>query len=254
MSATDRRSTTRRSVGWPALLGLLVSFALLPAFFGVIVLHRSGGSVEFPDQESVSTLAGEKVFELGLVVLAITWLRWWPVVLHERHRVRRWVWLVPGTFLLASIAMVDYSRLREAGILLAATLVLSILLIAVSEELMFRGLVLTFLRDRAPEWVAAVGSSVLFGLFHVPAGPINVVSSMVFGYLLYYTRRVSGGLLVPIVIHAAWDVAVFSGLTTATPATDSATGFTLVLVMVALLIVMVAGRRAAEPAPAEPAA
>jgi CAAX protease family protein len=236
----------RRHLSWFGLIALLVAFTLVPAILDVFVLHREGDDA-FPDQGSVTGFALSKGIGLVIVVLAISALRWWPAVLAEELRTRRWVWVVPISLLVASVATIDYGRLATAGVVLGLTLLLGTLFIGASEELLFRGVTLTFLRDRHPEWVAALGSSLLFGAFHVLGGPVHMVSSAIFGYLLYYVRRASGGIWLPILVHAAWDFSVFSGVTTAVPEVDPDTGFILNALSVVLLIALLVGRRTAEP-------
>lgn len=237
---------TRRPLSWVGLVLLLVAFTMVPAIIDVIVVHGSGEYL-FPDQSAVTKLVLVKAIAVIIVVAPITALRWWPVVLHEDLRTRPWVWVVPVMLLVASVATVDYSRLAAAGLPLALTLLLAALLIGVSEEFMFRGVLLTFLRDRYREWIAALVSALLFGAFHFLAGPIQVLSSAIMGYLLYYTRRVSGGIWVPIVMHAAWDYSVFTGYTTAHPAVDPDTSLILFLLSVVAFIALLVGHRAAEP-------
>ena len=227
----------RRSLSWVGLIALLVAFTMVPAFIDVLVVHGSGEYV-FPDQAAVNDLALVKGIGVVIVVLAISALRWWPAVLREKLRTRRWVWIVPITLLLASVATIDYARLQTAGLMLALTLLLGTLFIGASEELLFRGVVLTFLRDRYREWIAATVTAVLFGAIHFLAGPVQIVASAIFGYLLYYIRRVSGGIWLPILVHTAWDFSVFSGFTTADPAVDPDTSLILFLLSVVLLVVL----------------
>ncbi len=40
---------------------------------------------------------------------------------------------------------------------------------------------------------------------------LQVVVTMVAGYFFYLTRRVSGGLVVPAVLHGLWDFGLFTG-------------------------------------------
>lgn len=237
---------TRRNLSWLGLIALLVAFTMVPAFIDVLVVHGSG-QYEFPDQDSVNDLMIVKAIGVVIVVLVISALRWWPVVLHEELRTRRWVWIVPITLLVASIATIDYSRLGTAGIALGVGLLVGTLFIGVSEELLFRGVVLTFMRDRYREWIAATVTAVLFGAIHFLAGPVQIVASAIFGYLLYYVRRVSGGIVMPILVHTAWDYSVFTAYTTANPAVDDDTSLILFLLSVVLTVALLVGHRAAEP-------
>lgn len=251
----DAAPDRRRRLGWPMLVGLLVVFALLPSFVAVFAFGARS-NFSFPDQETVTHEALTVAIGLLVVVAFVSWLRWWPEVLHEQLRTGRWVWLVPASILAVSIALADYGRMREAGAAIIGTLLLAVLFIAAGEELLFRGVVLLFLRGRQREAIAAMLSSLMFGLIHFPAGPVQVVSSMVFGYLLYLTRRVSGGLVLPIAVHAAWDFSVFTSATTATPSSGSNASVALALLSVVLLVVVaVAHRRIDVPAqPDGPAA
>jgi membrane protease YdiL (CAAX protease family) len=237
---------TRRNLSWVGLIVLLVAFTMVPAFIDVLVVHGSG-QYEFPDQDSVNDLMIVKAVGVAIVVLAISVLRWWPVVLHEQLRTRRWVWIVPIVLLVASVATIDYGRLGTAGIALGVGLLVGTLFIGVSEELLFRGVVLTFMRDRYREWIAATVTAVLFGAIHFLAGPVQIVASAIFGYLLYYVRRVSGGIAMPIVVHTAWDYAVFSAYTTDDPVVDDDTSLILFVLSVVLLLAVLVGHRAAEP-------
>ena len=240
---------THRPMSWVALIGVLLAFMLLPAIVDVVVLkHSSTG--DYPDQDSVNVLLIGQSIALAIVVLAISLARWWPVVLHERLRVRPWVWIVAAIPVVTALALTDYGRLATAGLTLSMTLLLGTLLIGVSEELLYRGVVLTFLRDRYREVIAAVGTTLIFGLSHITAGPLGVLASGVFGYLLYYMRRVSGGILVPIVVHTVYDFSIFSALTTAEPAESGNASFALFLLALVLLLVMIVFHRRAElPAP-----
>ena len=245
-AAAATAPATRRNLSWFGLVALLVAFTMVPAFIDVLVVRGSGEYV-FPDQDSVNDLVIVKGIGVVIVLLAISALRWWPVVLREELRTRRWVWIVPITLLVASIATIDYGRLATAGIVLGLALLVGTLFIGVSEELLFRGVVLTFMRDRYREWIAATVTAVLFGAIHFLAGPVQIVASAIFGYLLYYVRRVSGGIVMPVLVHTAWDFAVFTGFTTADPAVDPDTSLILFLLSAVLLLVVLVGHRAAEP-------
>jgi uncharacterized protein len=155
--------------------------------------------------------------------------------------------VVPITLLVVSVARVDYTRLSTAGPAITLTLLLGTMLIATTEELMFRGVVLTFMRDRYREVPAAIVTTILFGLAHFPAGLLSVIAALLTGHLLYYARRVSGGLLVPIVVHGMFDFSIYSAATTADPGDDGSTGLILFLVSLVLLIAMIALHRLAAP-------
>lgn len=239
-------SDGRRRLSWPKLAALLVGFALVPAFFSVLVVH--GDEIDsYPDVESVvRALIADTLVMLAIACLAIWRLGWWRLVLRERRRTRSWVWVVPITLAATSLATVDYPRLHDAGLNVTSTLLLATLLIATAEELMFRGVVLQALRDRHREGLAALLTALLFGAFHLTAGPLAGISSAIGGYLYYASRRVSGGLVVPILAHALWDFSIYSHLASSDAAESTSGPVVLLLVAAALLLVLVAGRRAVD--------
>ena len=250
MVATSSTSDGRRRLSWPKLLAWLLAFALGPAFFSVLVVH--GDEVEsFAGVEDVVRAEiADTLLMLAIACFVVWRLGWWDVVLHERRRARRWVWIVPAALVSTSVATIDYSRLASAGAKVTVMLVVATLLIGAAEELMFRGIVLQAFRDRHREGVAAVATALLFGALHLIAGPLAGVSSAIGGYLYYASRRVSGGLLVPIVAHAAWDFSILSNSATSDPA-DSASGpLVLFLVSIALLVLLVIRRGAVGVPPA----
>jgi hypothetical protein len=149
----------------------------------------------------------------------------------------------------------DYANLARVGSALVATLAVSTLATGLSEELMFRGLALQAFRDRVSEGWAAALSSGLFGALHLlnalVAGGGAVVQALlagVLGYFLYLTRRVSGGILLPIIVHWVFDFSAFStdiGLQEP-PTSDAAFyGFLVILALGVVLLVM---RRRITPA------
>ena len=102
-----------RPMSWVALIGVLLAFMLLPAIVDVVVLkHSSTG--DYPDQDSVNVLLIGQSIALAIVVLTISLARWWPVVLHERLRVRPWVWIVAALPVVTALAMTDYGRLGDS--------------------------------------------------------------------------------------------------------------------------------------------
>lgn len=245
VSAADER----RRMTWSFLVISLLAFFFLDAIVSVIVVHGDEVRDELTSVSNVTRafLVPEAVSVL--VACAVVYrLGWWNLVLHERLRAARWVWVVPIAFLVASVALVDYGRLRVAGAAVALALLLATLLIAVGEELMFRGVVLQAMRDRYSETTAALVTALLFGGSHIVSGPLNIVMSALFGYLLYWCRRVSGGLAVPIVVHALWDFCVFSGWTTPDKAEAPAAPFVLSLLTFALLVLLAVRRKSLAPA------
>jgi hypothetical protein len=237
-------------MSWSFLATSLLAFFFLDAIVSVIVVHGDDVREELTSVSNVTRAFIVPEAVSVLVACAVTQrLGWWDLVLHERRRAPRWVWIVPIAFTVASLALVDYGRLRIAGPAVTFALLLGTLLVAVGEELMFRGVVLQTMRDRYSERTAALVTAAMFGCSHFLAGPLNVLLSGLFGYSLYWCRRVSGGLLVAIVVHALWDFCVFSGWTTPDRSEAPAAPLVLSVLTLALLVLLAVRRKSLERLP-----
>jgi membrane protease YdiL (CAAX protease family) len=92
----------------------------------------------------------------------------------------------------------------------AALLVLLVLLLeAVPEELVFRGLLYGMLAERLPSWAAVVGQTALFCLFGALIGAATSLDRLVlfalFGLAMGASRAVTGSVLTTIGFHAAFQ-------------------------------------------------
>ena len=63
------------------------------------------------------------------------------------------------------------------------------------------------------------------------------------GYMLYLCRRVSGGLILPIVVHWVWDFSTYSSEVGIDDIDASDTAFYLFLLTFGLVVVVLVGRR-----------
>ena len=83
------------------------------------------------------------------------------------------------------------------------------LVVAVGEEVLFRGIVFRMIDDRWGTWVALVVSALIFGFVHITNDNATVWSSVAIaveaGLLLGAAYKWSGTLWVPIGIHWAWN-------------------------------------------------
>lgn len=92
----------------------------------------------------------------------------------------------------------------------------SILFVGPAEELLFRGAVQGRLRQSWGMWPAIVSATVLFGLVHIPAitGGFGAQLSYallvgILGLLLGYLYEYTGNILVPSLIHGAYNATLF---------------------------------------------
>jgi len=252
--------STQRSLGiWP-YIAVVVAYLVIIQGFGLLFtigIDRGDYGVFTRVEEVVRGAFLPVLLSAGFVIAVIAWLRWWPTVLHDDRPVARWLRIVPIAMLLTALAATNYGNLadQDAGLVLIA--IVFVVAVGIGEELTFRGLgVDVFRRAGFTEAKVALYTSLIFGAAHLTnaissgAGAIlqaAVVS--VAGYFLYLTRRVSGGLLAPICLHAVWDFSLFSG-TLGDPGTHYAPAILAPLCLIVLAIVVWVRRKRIEPAAA----
>lgn len=180
---------------------------------------------------------------IGLIAVAV--LGWWRPVFLEGNRLPRWTWVFPIVMLVAIAAGVSYGNLGEKGLSYTLMLLVGCLFIGVSEELMFRGIgVIAFRQAGFTEGKVALWTCVLFGLAHatnifsegIGAVP-QVLITAIAGYFFYVTRRVSGLLIVSMIIHGLWDFGLFTN-TLSTPAGFGVAVFILTDIVLAIVAVV----------------
>lgn len=160
---------------------------------------------------------------LGAVYLALatTFLGWWRPAMREPRRVgSRWMWAVPILLMmgaLVNIATTRWDRIDEVGPYVTY-LAIGCMFVGFSEELLTRGIAIVGGRGSMHEKWVWIFSGVIFGLLHAPNALFGQsVSGTVFqiafafavGLTYYVTRRVTGALIVTMVLHACWDFGVF---------------------------------------------
>ena len=128
--------------------------------------------------------------------------------------------------------------------------VLGMLTVAVSEELLFRGLVLTALRERFGEAVAAGWTIVLFAVVHsvgaLELNPLQLLSTAAGGVVYYLTKRVSTSIWAAVLVHALVDFSLFS-ITLGPGETADNRGPVILLALVLACLVALIGIRWIRP-------
>lgn len=175
-----------------------------------------------------------------LLVIATSILGWWGPVLRDKRRAGGWVTAIPIVLFLAILAGVDYGNLSDLDSELLLWIGIGVALVGFCEELVYRGLLIVSFRSTLPEHLVWLWSSVAFGLLHSinvlvgqGFGPtiVQVIVTFVIGSALYMSRRASGVIIVPMVLHLMWD---YSSLTAgdgyALSSLTSTIGFVLVIV------------------------
>lgn len=156
------------------------------------------------------------------IVFAVSRLGWWPRVLQEEQRAHphwtMWVFLLFAlAFVLILLAGTGWS---EIAIWHIAMIAIACSLIGFNEEVLTRGVLIFAARGSMRHEVFVwLFSTALFGLMHVPNGFFGIgltgsTTQAIFTFLLgsglYLLRRVSGTILLPVMVHALWDFSTFT--------------------------------------------
>jgi membrane protease YdiL (CAAX protease family) len=160
---------------------------------------------------------------LGAIYLIIvtTVLGWWKPAIRESRRVgSRWMWAVP-ILLFAGAVMnlvsTEWGEIDGVGTYVF-WLAVGTAFVGFSEELLTRGIAIVGGRGSMHEKWVWVFSGVIFGLLHLPNAFFgqsvrSTATQMVFAFTIgmtyYVTRRISGTLIVTMVLHAMWDFSFF---------------------------------------------
>ena len=158
------------------------------------------------------------------LLVVTTLLGWWGPVLVDSPRADApwWMWVAPSLMAVgavvgvATLDWVSAEARRSLGVV-----ALGCLFVGVAEEVLTRGLILVGAREAGWSEVAAAAlATVLFGLLHVLNGwfglswratAAQVALSSVAGLTFYLTRSATGTLVVPILLHALWDLGTLGG-------------------------------------------
>jgi membrane protease YdiL (CAAX protease family) len=128
---------------------------------------------------------------------------------------RRWLISIPLLMLALPLSQVFDVPWADRGFGTVLVILLGTAMVGIGEELYFRGILLTSIRAHHGELVTLLATSFIFAACHVVGSvwagvPLSAIGFQVVvlamnGSLYYWARRVSGGLWVPMVIHALTD-------------------------------------------------
>jgi len=155
------------------------------------------------------------LFGCAFLVVAISVLGWWRLVLFDQSKSGpKWVWILPiaiAGIILNNFLGVQFSKL-SFELLLWSTL--GGIGVGFGEEMITRGSMIVGLRSRFPESKVWLISTLLFSALHVPNilfglpllnMPVQVLATFMFGSGLYVIRRISGTLILSMILHGLWD-------------------------------------------------
>lgn len=155
-------------------------------------------------------------------------LGWWGPAVHEDRRAPRWLWAVPALMVLPGLgSLIGGLGPADRAVSYLLWLGVGTLLVGFGEEMLTRGTGLVGLRGGFGEPLAWFFSCLLFGLIHAlnlffgqsPGSTAQQIAvAFVAGSVLYVTRRVSGTLVVCMLLHAWIDFTTFAFSEAATDA------------------------------------
>ncbi len=235
-------------------IALLLYLGYLAIFYATWALNdvdylRIGESVESTRLwYAYPTLLG-----CSFLVIALSVLGWWRAVLFETpiSMAPRWLWTLPAA--MAAIIAGNFAKLPFSSLPAELLLwsVLGAIGVGFGEEMITRGSLIVGLRTRYGETHVWLISCLLFSAMHIPniafglpwwAMPVQVVLTFVMGSAFYLLRRLSGTLLLCMVLHGLWDSSLF--LTIASG--QEASGIQFAIYPLAIVCIIVLLRRQGE--------
>ena len=108
----------------------------------------------------------------------------------------------------------------------------ALILVPIAEELVFRGLVFRRMKNYTNFWLAAIVSSVLFGLYHMNLG--QGIYAFLFGILLCLVYRKFDNIIAPMILH--FSANLLSVILTYTNAAYPSTAVYIIVMIVTLLV------------------
>ena len=173
----------------------------------------------------VPALVAGPIFLL-IVVAYFKWKQETGLKWVENTRSLRFAWLPALAIILMLVIGLPSNQLGGKVLLIV---LINSLLVGISEELMFRGILLHGAKTRYSLWVAIMITSVLFGLVHslngfltgdfVPA-IFQAIMAFFSGFMFMGLRMRQNSLIPAMLMHGLWDFSVFAG----TASTLSAVG------------------------------
>ena len=210
------RIQPRPRLAWAIGIGYAILFLVLEKIMGV-----GYDEIGTTTDSIVKGIVVPLVVGSIILIIVTTWLGWWRPVLRELPtdpvRPPRWLLAVPILVFIAVLLGIDYGNLGNMGGAMILWLALGTALVGFSEEITYRGLALVGFRGAYSEVKVWFFTSLLFGLLHgvnliLGQGAVPTIRQVVFAFVLgsvfYAIRRISGTIVVVMVLHALWDFRV----------------------------------------------
>ncbi|MCV2356527.1 CPBP family intramembrane metalloprotease [Paucibacter sp. B2R-40] len=198
---------------------LAVSLATLLGWLLITLLgEQFGAGAHQALSETVSHGPGWPFVAAAAFVLAVVaWQRWRDIGLRDLPSARslRLAWL-PMVYIVGGFALSASLGLAPATVVL--WVLVNTFLVGLSEELMFRGVLLQALRHTVSIWPAVALTTLAFGAVHslnvfitgdLRGALIQSTAAALSGLFFIALRLRTGSLWPSIVIHGLWDCAAF---------------------------------------------
>jgi len=236
-------SKARDAVRLPISLITYVAWTLVTVFG----MRWAGDSTRRPLFESVTHgISWNLVMAVALLAIVTVAMRWRDLkfVAPKPMASLRVLWF-PALYLLFFALMPAVLGLPPASTLLFV--IMNTMLVGLSEEWMFRGVLFQGLRSRLAMWPAILLTSALFGAAHVMnvvttgqlgEAIVQAAAAFMSGMVLIALLIRTGSIWVPIVYHALWDFGTFvisAGSAASGPPIDVAQGWNWTIPMLMVL-------------------
>jgi membrane protease YdiL (CAAX protease family) len=198
---------------------LVISLAALVVWLLITVVGGQIHTGEAPLLQAVTRGLGWPFLLAALVLLAlVAWQQWRDVGLNilASGRSLLLTWL-PMLYIVVGLGFAVAIGLPPAGVLL--WILFNTFLVGLSEELMFRGVLLQAFRRTVSIWPAVALTTLAFGAIHIlnvfmtgelRAALIQSAAAALSGLLFIALRLRTGSLWPCIIVHGLWDFATFT--------------------------------------------
>jgi membrane protease YdiL (CAAX protease family) len=189
------------------------------------------------------------VLAAGFLLAVVAWKGWRDVGLNAPTSSRSLLlaWL-PMIYIVAGLGFSVSFGLPPAGVVML--ILINTLFVGLSEELMFRGVLLQAFRSALSIWPAVILTSVAFGAIHsmnvfitgnLVDALVQSTAAFVSGLIFIALRLRTGSLWPSIIVHALWDFATFTMIASQAPDAPSVIdgdGPTILLRLFPILVVL----------------
>jgi uncharacterized protein len=197
---------------------LAISLATFLGWLLITLLGEQRGGAHQALSEAVSRGPGWAfVAAVAFLLTVVAWQRWRDIGLRDLPSARSLslTWL-PMVYILGGLALSIRLGLPPATVVL--WVLVNTFLVGLSEELMFRGVLLQALRHTVSIWPAVVLTTLAFGAVHslnvfitgdLRGAVIQSTAAALSGLFFIALRLRTGSLWPSILIHGLWDCAAF---------------------------------------------